>query len=253
VAGDLRANLDEHVRLGRLAAAETARLVVFPALSLTGYEPGLTGSPAFSEDDPRLRPLVESAVSHEATLVAWAPVRLGKSLQIGTLILSPDRTAGVYTKHRLGVFPPSVVCDSYHCTVPPAESDVFQPGDRNPLIRLGTNVAALAVCADVGDPDHAARAVGWGDDSYVAGMFVVPSDFETESERLGCYAVRHGMMTALASIGGPSGGLRSAGRSSVWSKTGDLLARLGPEGSGVAAVDETRHECRTRAVMSPRA
>src|ERR1041385_7750009 len=40
VAGDVKANLDEHFRLARLAATEGAQIVVFPELSLTGYELG---------------------------------------------------------------------------------------------------------------------------------------------------------------------------------------------------------------------
>lgn len=39
VAGDVQANLDEHVGLARLSAAEGAEVVVFPELSLTGYHP----------------------------------------------------------------------------------------------------------------------------------------------------------------------------------------------------------------------
>jgi predicted amidohydrolase len=250
VAGDLRANLDEHERLARLAAAEGARLVVFPELSLTGYELGLARGLAFSEDDPRLNPLIDLAASLDATLVVGTPVRLGPSLHIGTFILSPDRTIEVYTKHRLGAFPPSAVCDSCHGGVPPAESTVFQPGDRNPLIRLGGHVAALAVCADISNPAHAARAADRGVDAYLVGMFVIPSDFDGEAARLGGYAMRHGLMTALANFGGPSGGLRSAGQSSIWSETGDLLVRLEAQGSGVAAVVETDHGRRTRAIMS---
>ncbi|MGH2830821.1 MAG: nitrilase-related carbon-nitrogen hydrolase, partial [Actinomycetota bacterium] len=38
VRGDVQANLEEHGRLVRVAAAEGAQLVVFPELSLTGYE-----------------------------------------------------------------------------------------------------------------------------------------------------------------------------------------------------------------------
>jgi predicted amidohydrolase len=54
VRGDVPANLDEHVRLARLAAAEGARVVVFPELSLIGYELELAGELTFSENDARL-------------------------------------------------------------------------------------------------------------------------------------------------------------------------------------------------------
>lgn len=40
VRGDVDANLKQHVRLVRAAAAEQAQVLVFPELSLTGYELG---------------------------------------------------------------------------------------------------------------------------------------------------------------------------------------------------------------------
>ena len=38
VRGDVEANLAQHVRLVRVAAEEKAQVLVFPELSLTGYE-----------------------------------------------------------------------------------------------------------------------------------------------------------------------------------------------------------------------
>lgn len=249
VAGDVRANIDEHIRLARLAASEGAGVVVFPELSLIGYELPLAGGLAFSENDPRLYPLLDVVASHNTTLIVGAPVRLGPSLYIGAFILSPDRTTRLYTKHRLGAFPPSAGCDSCDGSVPPAEASVFQPGDRNPLIHLSGRVAAVAVCADIGRPAHAELAAERGADTYLASMFVIPSDFDGEVAKLSRYAVQHRMMTALANFGSPSGGLRSAGRSSIWSETGELLVQLQAEGSGVAGVIETPHGRRTQEVM----
>lgn len=57
------------------------------------------------------------------------------------------------------------------------------------------------------------------------------------------------MMVALANFGGPSGGLASAGRSVIWSETGDLLIQLGADGAGVALVSESQQGRRTKAVM----
>jgi predicted amidohydrolase len=249
IKGDVRANLEEHVRLACIAAEEGAEVVVFPELSLTGYELGLADSLAFSQDDPRLIFLFELAASHSTTLIVGAPVRLGPHLHIGACIISPDGTIEVYTKHRLGTFPPSASCDSCDGTVPPAEATVFQPGNRNPLVRLGGNVAALAVCADIGQLSHPKQAAGRGAKAYLASMFVIPSDFEGEVSKLSGYAVQYSMMTALANFGSPSGGLRSAGRSSIWSGTGELLVQLKASGSGVAVATQTQQGWRTRAVM----
>jgi predicted amidohydrolase len=63
------------------------------------------------------------------------------------------------------------------------------------------------------------------------------------------YAVQHRMMTVLANFGSPSGGLRSAGRSAIWSETGELLVQLEANGSGIAVVTDTQHGSRTQAVV----
>ncbi len=249
VAGDVQTNLDEHVRLARLAAAEGASVVVFPELSLTGYELTLAHDLAFSEGDPRLAPLLDVAAGHATILVVGAPVRVGSSLHIGAFTLFPDRTSGLYTKRHLGAFPPSAGCDSCDGTLPPAEATVFQPGDHDPLIRFSGSIAAVAICADIGRPAHAQRAADRDADTYLASMFVIPSDFDGEVSKLRRYAVQHRMMTTLANFGSPSGGLRSAGRSAIWSETGERLVQLEERGSGVAVVTETPEGCRSRAVM----
>jgi predicted amidohydrolase len=182
-------------------------------------------------------------------LVASGPVRLGSFLYIGAFILYPDRTTDLYTKHHLGAFPPSASCDSPDGTVPPPEATVFQPGNRNPLLRFGDNLAAVAICADIGRPAHPQRAADRNANTYLASMFVIPSDLEGEVSKLSRYAGQHRLMTALANFGGPSGGLRSAGRSAIWSEVGDLLVQLEENGPGIAVVAETQQGRRIRAVM----
>ncbi len=246
VRGDVQANLEEHVRLARVAAAEGAQVVVFPELSLTGYELGLANRLAFAEEDPRLSSLLDAAASHALTLIVGAPVRIGPRLHIGAFILCPDRTTELYTKHHLGAFSASASCDG---AVPPAEATVFHPGEHNPLIRFGGNIAALAVCADIGRSSHPQQAADRGAKTYLASMFVIPSDFEREISKLRRYAVQHSMMVALANFGSPSGGLASAGRSAIWCETGELLVQLGASGAGVAVVTETEQGRRTKTVV----
>ena len=246
VRGDVGANVERHLQLVPVAAEEQVEVLVFPELSLTGYEMDLAAGLAFSPADPRLAPLVEAASSHSMTLIAGAPVRLESGLHIGAFIISPDRTVGLYTKHRLGAFTADASCDG---VVPPAEATVFQPGTLNPLVRVGGDTAAVAVCADIGQPSHPRQAAERGARTYLASMFVIPSEFEQESARLGTYAVQHSMTVAFANYGGPSGGLHSAGRSTIWSGTGELLVRLEAVGPGVAVAVETPAGWRGRAIM----
>jgi predicted amidohydrolase len=246
VKGDVNANLDEHLRLTELAASQGAQVIVFPELSLTGYEMGLAGELAFSENDPRLARLADAASSHSTTLIVGAPVRIEARLHIGAFVLHHDRTTTLYTKHHLGAFAESARCDG---TVPPAEATVFHPGDRNPLVRFAGNIAAVAICADIGRPSHPQQAVARGARTYLASMFVIPSDFEGDAAKLSGYARQYSVTVALANFGSPTGGLAAAGRSSIWSETGELLARLNPSGSGVAVATRTSNGWRAKTFM----
>jgi len=246
VRGDVDANLDEHLRLAGCAASEGAQLVLFPELSLTGYEIALADRLAFSEDDVRLKPIVDLAASRGIIVIAGAPVRIEARLHIGAFIVSPDRTTRLYTKQRLGAFSEAARCDG---VVPPPESTVFVPGDRNPLIGFAQSTAAVAICADVGQPLHPRRAAERGAMLYLASMFVIPSEFEADAAKLSGYASEHSMVVALANFGGATGGLAAAGRSSIWSAKGERLIQLGEAGAGVAVAAELADGWRTTAIV----
>jgi predicted amidohydrolase len=231
VRGDVDANVERHLRLVELAAREKTQLLLFPELSLTGYELELGPELAFTETDARLAPLAEAARSHSMVVVAGAPVRLESRLHIGAFVISTDGTASVYTKQHLGAFPESAVVDG---VVPPREDAFFDPGTRNSLVRLGDTLAAIAVCADANRSSHPQAAAERGARVYLASMFVIPSELERDTANLASHAARHAMAVVFANYGGPSGGLASGGRSAIWSETGELLVQLDRAGEGVA-------------------
>lgn len=247
VRGNVDANVEQHLRLAHLSAGERAGALVFPELSLTGYELDLARDLAFSTTDPRLAPLREAASGHALTLVVGAPVRLGSRLHIGAFILSPDGAVSLYTKHHLGVFSCDASADGI---VPPAEETVFHPGDRNPLVDLGRGgCAAVAVCADTGRASHPRAAAARGARTYLASMFVIPSELEGEAAALGRHAGQHAMVVVMSNYGGPTGGLASAGSSAIWSDAGERLVQLESKGAGVAVAVEHEDGWHARGIM----
>ena len=246
IRGNVDANLEQHVRLVHVAAEDLVQVLVFPELSLTGYELDLANDLAFSKSDPRLAPLIEAASSHSMILIVGAPVRIESRLHIGAFIVSPDGTVGLYTKQHLGAFSTSASCDGI---VPLAEATVFHPGSQNPLVRFDGNTAAVAVCADTGRPSHSREASDRGARTYLASMFIIPSELERETANLRASAVQHSMTVALANYGGPSGGLASGGGSAIWSKKGELLVQLEATGAGVAVAIESHAGWRAKTIM----
>lgn len=215
--GAVSANLEHHCLLAERAAEEGVDVVVFPELSLTGYELDIAPTLAFSAEDERLLPLVEVAETSGTILVAGAPVRLASGLHVGAFVLEPDRSVRVYTKRYLH----------------DGEEAVFVPGSLDPILELGDDRAALAICADTSHPEHAEAAAKRGAGLYLVGVFFTPDGYPADMDRMAGYAARHAMTVVMANAGGPATGFASAGGSAVWSDSGALVARMDGIGAGL--------------------
>jgi predicted amidohydrolase len=217
VAHDVAANAAAHARMVRGAGA---RVVVFPELSLTGYELDADLVPT---DHPGLAPLVEACRETGTLALAGAPVdRSADSPVDGPHIgiLAVDGRTGrvdvVYRKVYLGE----------------SEQVRFRPGPDGPAVvtvngwRLG-----LAACKDTGIPAHQADTVALGVDAYVAGTCMFDHEADEQDERGQRIALTHGVWVAFASFAGSTGDGydRCAGRSAVWDPDGAVLARTGTE------------------------
>jgi predicted amidohydrolase len=216
--GDVAANVAQHLELVDRAARANARVLVFPELSLTGYELELARELAFAADDARLAPLCEAARREQMTLVVGAPVALDTGLHIASFIVHPTAAPEVYTK----------------LYVHSSEQRVFVPGERNPLLALGDETAALAICADTNTPAHPERAAGLGASVYLASVFWPPDAYERDAEVVRGHATRHSMTVVVANYGAPSGEHEASGGSAIWSSAGKLIARR--DGPGVGLV-----------------
>ena len=73
VAGDLPANIVTHLRLVEAAVAKGAEIIVFPELSITGYEPKLAQQLAMHADDRRLDVFQTRSDDQRITSAVGAP------------------------------------------------------------------------------------------------------------------------------------------------------------------------------------
>src|SRR5207302_10081052 len=82
---------------------------------------------------------------------------------------------------------------------------------------------ALAICADASHPQHAARAATRGANVYAVGAMVVENEYARKAVLLQRYATDHRMAVLLANYSGATGGLVSAGMSTIWSEDGQVI------------------------------
>ncbi|MDI2590485.1 carbon-nitrogen hydrolase family protein [Pseudomonas sp. 681] len=210
IAGDLAANIREHQRFMQAAAEQGVQLLVFPELSLTGYERGLAAELAILPDAAVLQSLRDFAREVGVTTVVGMPIRLSHDspVLIGALVLGADGSLGVYSKQHLH----------------DGEELAFAPGTGGSTLTIGTDTVALAVCADFSHASHAAAAAEQGADIYAAGVLITEGGYAPDTSLLQGYAGEHSMVVLMANHGGVTGGWASAGRSAIWAADGSLIA-----------------------------
>ncbi|MFI2412128.1 carbon-nitrogen hydrolase family protein [Streptomyces sp. NPDC018947] len=218
---DVAANAASHA--GAVLRAG-ARLVVFPELSLTGYD---LAAPTVATDDPRLAPLIDACRDTGATALAGAPVRGADGREyIATLSVTGEGVALVYAKMHL------------HGD----ETLRFTPGDKPAVLEIDGWRMGLAVCRDAAVPQHAADTAALGIDAYVASTLygAGPEQSARRDGHMRERAVTHAAWVVLSTVAGPSGEYReTSGGSGVWSPDGSLAAQAGPEpGAVVTAILE---------------
>ena len=219
VALDVAANALAHAAAVRAAGS---RVVVFPELSLTGYE---LDAPVLSEDDPRLDPLIAACAETGTIALAGAPV---EGPYIAVLAIDEDGARIAYRKQNPGG----------------AESARFLAGPCPESIEVDGWRLGLAVCRDTGIRRHWADTAALGIDAYVAGATDHPADDVVMAERARQVSTTFGVWVAFAGFAGPTGGgfPETAGRSGIWAPDGSEVARAGRQPGEVV---------RARLVSSP--
>lgn len=210
IAGNVPANIQRHLAFMQVAAEHGVQLLVFPELSLTGYEPALAADLAMAPEDARLAPLREKAQALQLTAVVGMPIRLapGAGVLIGALALAADGSLAVYTKQHLH----------------PGEDVAFVAGQGGAALEWADDRIALAVCADFSHASHPREAAQAGANVYAAGVLISEGGYAADSALLQGYAAEHRMLVLMANHGGPSGGWACAGRSAIWAADGSVLA-----------------------------
>jgi predicted amidohydrolase len=213
---DIVANVQTHLRFVEAAAQHGVQWLIFPELSLTGYELAAMPDLVLHPKHALLVPLREAAQRTGMAITVGAPVESSSALpSIGALTLRPDGQHSVYGKFHLHE----------------GEKEFATPGDAPVhLQEWNGHQIASAICADTNHPSHAAQAANACARTYAAGILTSANGYAAEAPLWAGYAREHAMTVVIANHGGPSGGHISAGRSGIWDSDGALLVEA--EGTG---------------------
>ncbi len=212
--GDVSTNAASAAALVHGAADLGARLLMFPQLSLVGYDLALFADPSswVTENDPRLDVVRQAVQERELTAVVGAAYRRPDGTAwIASLVMRPGGGIHVHGKRNLhGV-----------------ERDLFQPAGRGPLLDVDGWRVALALCLDAGMPGHAEDAARDGAEVYAGSALYTREEARRMDIHFAARAMDHRMYAVVANHAGTGPGWESCGGSGVWHPDGTRLTQAG--------------------------
>ncbi|OPX56419.1 Predicted amidohydrolase [Oceanospirillum multiglobuliferum] len=207
--GDIAANLSMHQTLISAASASGSDLVLFPELSLTGYELSLVGELALDQDAPVFEVLSQSAVEHRLVVIAGCPLANSNGLPyIAAVICFPDGKIEFYSKQYLHA----------------GEAAYCAAGSQDYQLEVQGYRFTLAICADFTEPQHAERAQADAVDGYLVSALISDAGYATDAQILSGIAARHQLPVFLCNHISITGGWSACGNNSVWDQSGERVA-----------------------------
>ncbi len=224
--GDIGANTDSHIGFVEAAIQYGAELIIFPELSLTGYESELAAELAIERDDERLEPFQALADSGDIAIALGAPTKTDGKPHISLIVFRPNRAREIYSKRYLH----------------PGEEAFFDAGQNRDIALETDRRTALAICYEISVAQHAEDACAGGAEVYAASVVMFATGIEHACNRMPEIARNHSMVSAMSNCVGLADGRECAGRSSIWSSNGSLVAQLDDKNQGWILFDTNSGE-----------
>ncbi|TWW01508.1 carbon-nitrogen hydrolase family protein [Chitinophaga pinensis] len=229
VKGDILSNIENHKKIIALAVSNGADTIIFPELSITGYEPTLAKELATELHDERLNVFQDISDEKTVTIGVGVPLKTAAGITISMVLFRPQESRNVYAKKYLH-----------------ADEDPYFVSGESSISLLGEDGdVALAICYELSVPQHVEDAYKCGAQFYLASSVKSTGGIENAFDRLSRIGSEYDMMVLLSNAVGESDGFQCAGKSAVWDSTGAVLEQLDATSEGILILDTD-----TRTAMS---
>ncbi|TGV04717.1 carbon-nitrogen hydrolase family protein [Flavivirga rizhaonensis] len=221
IKGDILKNIENHKKLINLSIQNDSDIIVFPELSLTGYEPELAKELATTKDDKRFDGFQKISDLNKIIIGIGLPTKNENGICISMVLFQPNKSRMTYSKEYLH----------------PGEEDYFVSGTNLNPITFKNNKLAFAICYETSIPEHSEKAFKNGANIYIASVLNSTNGVDKDINRISDIAKKYKMVAVMSNLVGESGNYDCAGKSSVWNNKGKLIEQLDGNNEGILIFD----------------
>lgn len=226
IKGDIATNIVTHTKMVNLAVSYKADSIFFPELSITGYEPELARVLATNQDDTLFDDFQEMSNSKSITIGIGVPTNSAAGIQISMIIFQPNIARKTYSKQQLHA-------DEY---------PFFIPGEKQIILTVNNKKIAPAICYESLQSNHSENAYKLGAEVYIASVAKSQNGVDKAMNHYPSIAKKYSMPVILCNCIGHFDNFFSVGQSAVWTKQGNLVAKLDDSHEGLLVFDTETEE-----------
>jgi predicted amidohydrolase len=225
--GDIAKNIQNHKKLIEIAISNKAGIIIFPELSLTGYEPELAEELSISQiEDSILNDFQIISDKSKIIIGVGMPTKNEKGICISMIVFQPNKKRQIYSKQYLH----------------PGEEKYFVSGQNILPIEQKNKKIAFAICYETSIFEHSETAHKNGADIYIASVLNSVKGVDKDIKRISEIAKQYAMISLMSNLTGKSGEYDCAGKSSIWNKQGVLMGQLNGKDEGIIIIDTENQE-----------
>ena len=226
VKGDVQSNIENHKKLIDLAVPHGADIVIFPELSITGYEPELAKELATDPDDSRFDDFQKISDTKQVTIGVGVPTKNNTGISISMVLFQPHKARQTYSKRYLH-----------------SDEEPFFVSGQSSIGLIGNKAnIALAICYELSVPEHAENAFQSGVGIYIASVAKSADGVEKAVRRLSKIADKYSMTVLMSNCVGQADGYECAGKTSIWNDKGLFLRQRTDKDEGILILDTDTQE-----------
>jgi|SRR5688572_4002606 len=226
VKGDIPRNIAGHKKLIDLAVTCGAGMIVFPELSITGYEPELAKELATDKDDQRFNDFQKISDEKHITIGIGMPLKSDTGILISMIIFQPQQPRQVYHKQYL-----------HEDEIP-----YFVNGPSQNVLANSPDKISLAICYEISVPEHSEKAFKNGSGIYLASVAKSVSGVEKAVKGLSETAHNYSMTVLMSNCIGHCDNFDCGGKTSIWNNKGLLMGQLDDISEGILIIDTQTQE-----------
>ncbi|HBD95863.1 MAG TPA: carbon-nitrogen hydrolase family protein [Spirochaetia bacterium] len=201
-------NIQKHIEFIELASKHHSDIILFPEMSLTGYETKNAHKLVFEINDSRLDILKVLSEKYNQIIVTGAPLKIDEKQYIGSFIIFPNQDVEIYIKKYLHE----------------GEELYFNShNDFDYKINLKGEKISCAICYDIEKDKHIEDAVLSNSTLYMPSIFYSKAGINSGLQRLSYISRSFSIPVMMSNYSGKCFGIQSGGNSSAWNKDGKII------------------------------